>query len=141
MIIDLRRNFWSQLLKVYAKKHGDESILEKSAIITMLDSIEANLSDQTINAMFSLMKKSSTDTLNYFEAIEMLEMYVRSPSNEGKGESIIGLPCCFICKIPFKQFKHDIQKATHLSICSFRQLDAIDMLGITTNSHGWCYCS
>ena len=115
---------WITLLSCYAKKGG----LDKCAIITALDSIESNFADQTINAMFSLMKKSPLETLTVSEAIEMLEVYIRQPLKDQRGETIIGLPCCFLCKVPFKFFQHDIQRITHLAICAHRQLDTIEML-------------
>ena len=95
--------------------------------MTIFDSIESNLADQTVNAMFSMMKKVPSDFITLAEATEMLETYLRQPSRDNRGETLIGLPYCIVCKVPFKPFRFDIQKITHLSVCAHRQLDIIDM--------------
>ncbi|KAJ3307445.1 hypothetical protein HDV03_000093 [Kappamyces sp. JEL0829] len=146
---EIRRNFWLALLNQYESSPAGsvEKKIDKVSLVTMLDSIECNFSDETINNMFASVKKATTEELTFAEAVEALELKIKpsldkqlSPSTTTstagpqkqlglEDERIILIKVCPICKKEFSQ-RGDFDVVSHLALCSHGQIDKLDQLAM-----------
>lgn len=138
---EIRRNFWLAMLNQYdsAPTHeGAEPKIDKVSFVTMLDAIECNFSDETINSMFSSIGKKPTDEITFEQAIEILEAKIK-PVQENESshhilpdfetERMMQIKYCPICKKSFEK-RGDFDMISHLALCSHGQLEKIENLAM-----------
>ncbi|KAJ3323599.1 hypothetical protein HDV06_001623 [Boothiomyces sp. JEL0866] len=135
---EIRRNFWLSLLEIYGYNTPDgEKKIDKVSFVTMLDSIECNFSDGTINNMFAMLKKSPEDELTFAEAFEILELKIKPSSMLPEDVSPLGIENerlmlikqCPICKKPFEH-RGDFDVVSHFALCSHGHLEKLDLLAM-----------
>ncbi|KAJ3256853.1 hypothetical protein HK103_005097 [Boothiomyces macroporosus] len=135
---EIRRNFWLSLLEIYGYNTPDgEKKIDKVSFVTMLDSIECNFSDGTINNMFAMLKKSPDDELTFAEAFEILELKIKPSSMLPEDASPLGIENerlmlikqCPICKKPFEH-RGDFDVVSHFALCSHGHLEKLDLLAM-----------
>jgi phosphatidylserine decarboxylase len=142
---EIRRNFWLALLNLYGSNCPQEldPKIDRVSFETMLDSIESNYSEETINNMFALIKKTPTDEMTFSEAVEVLERKIKANAVFPVGtvhpigietERLMMMKRCPICQ---KRLNHrgDFDVVSHFALCSHGNSELLDQLamgGFTT---------
>ena len=106
----------------------------------MLDAIECNFSDETINNMFASVNKKPSEELTFSEAIEILEAKIKTNLGNNDGlspvaspsfeeERMIQIKSCPICRKGFDR-RGDFDMVSHLALCSHGNLEKLDQLAM-----------
>ncbi len=136
--VEIRRNFWISLLSQYdiSSSSDSESKIDKVSLVTMMDAIECNFSDETINNMFASVQKKPTDELTFSEAIEILEAKIKTNLNHHDSthpkfeeERMIQIKFCPICRKSFDR-RGDFDMVSHIALCSHGNLEKLDQLAM-----------
>lgn len=140
--LEIRRNFWLSLLYQYESSGSSEvdPKIDKVSLVTMLDAVECNFSDETINNMFSSVNKRPTEELTFSEAIEILEAKIKTNLGNNDGlspvvspsfeeERMIQIKSCPICRKGFDR-RGDFDMVSHLALCSHGNLEKLDQLAM-----------
>jgi riboflavin synthase len=111
----------------------------------MLDAIESNISDEHVNNMFAMLKKSPQEEITFSEAVEILENATAESLNKQlhpigiETERLMEIKMCPICEKRL-QNRGDYDVVTHLALCSHGNLDKLDRIGIIfLISNGWIF--
>jgi hypothetical protein len=127
------------MLNQYGNTSGNPPTIDKVGFVTMLDAIESNISDESINGMFAMLKRSPNDEITFTEAVDILELKVKrslsppEPISEKRNERLMEIRICPICEKRLK--RGDFDNVTHIALCShanFEKLDRIAMGGFMT---------
>jgi phosphatidylserine decarboxylase len=137
---EIRRNFWLALLNQYSSSLPQEiePKIDRVSFETMLDSIESNYSEETINNMFALIKKTPGDELTFAEAIEVLECKIKPELAGAVGtihpigietERLMMMKKCPICQKRLNQ-RGDFDVVSHFALCSHGNMELLDQLAM-----------
>jgi phosphatidylserine decarboxylase len=130
---EIRRNFWLSLLSQYSSSTDPEPKIDRVSFETMLDSIESNYSEETINNMFAMIKKSPQEELTFAEAIEALECKIRPDLVSSVTRRAIGIETerlmmmkkCPICQKRLN-LRGDFDVVSHFALCSHGNMELLD---------------